>query len=170
MLNNNYEIAGHVRKCENYEPPLLASVLEKCLDDLGGMSSWLKEGIGYYLSRICSSPRPHEAVVTHPAVVEAIASMVIDAGPLLSSGTARLSQSPRFCRNAVRAFYEENGHPGGAFVEKLPVEFSTGRLFRRMDLLASVWNLTRSSIWQTEDPHQMVLTLAVKNSLEPLSH
>src|SRR5208337_1348878 len=72
-----------VRKCENYEPPLLALVLKKCLDDLGGIPSLVKRGDRILLKpNLLKSAAPDEAAVTHPAVVEAIASMVIDSGAI----------------------------------------------------------------------------------------
>ncbi len=70
-----------VRKCGNYDPPLLAKALEKCLDDLGGMPSLVKRGDRVLLKpNLLKSATPDRAIVTHPSVVEAVAAMVVDAG------------------------------------------------------------------------------------------
>jgi len=156
-----------IRKCENYEPPLLASVLEKCLDDLGGMSSLVKRGDRILLKpNLLKSAAPHEAVVTHPAVVEAIASMVIDAGATPFIGDSPpLGNLPKvLSKCGYEPFMKKMAIQAVPFVEKLPVEFSTGRLFRRMDLAREVFEFDGViNLAKLKTHTQMMLTLAVKN-------
>jgi uncharacterized protein (DUF362 family)/Pyruvate/2-oxoacid:ferredoxin oxidoreductase delta subunit len=156
-----------VRECDNYEPAQLATVLEKCLDDLGGMPSQVKRGDRVLLKpNLLKSAAPHEAAVTHPAVVEAVASMVIDAGarPFIGDSPPLGNLPKVLSKCGYEPFMKKMGVTAVPFVEKVPVEFSTGRLFRRMDLAREVFEFDAViNLAKLKTHTQMVLTLAVKN-------
>ena len=148
------------RPCWRQFSKSVSMILEEC-------PRWLEEGTGYCLSRIYSSPRLlDEAVVTHPAVVEAIASMVIDAGATPFIGDSPpLGNLPKvLLKCGYEPFMKKMAIQAVPFVEKLPVEFSTGRLFRRMDLAREVFEFDAViNLAKLKTHTQMMLTLAVKN-------
>ena len=70
-----------IRKCEDYEPPLLSAAVGNILADLGGLDTFVRPGDKVLLKpNLLKAAGPSEAVVTHPALVEAVASRVLDAG------------------------------------------------------------------------------------------
>ncbi|MGB6066804.1 MAG: DUF362 domain-containing protein [Desulfomonilaceae bacterium] len=156
-----------VRKCGNYDPPRLTKALEKCLDDLGGMSTLVKRGDRVLLKpNLLKSAAPEHAIVTHPAVVETIAALVIDAGaiPFIGDSPPLGNLTKVLTKCGYDPFMKRMGIAAVPFVEKLPVEFPTGRLFRRMDLAREVFEFDAViNLAKLKTHTQMVLTLAVKN-------
>ncbi len=68
-------------KCEDYEPAKVLRAVKEAVDLLGGMGQFVQAGQNVLLKPNLLSARPPElAVTTHPAVVEAIASLTIAAG------------------------------------------------------------------------------------------
>ncbi|MBM3302018.1 MAG: DUF362 domain-containing protein, partial [Deltaproteobacteria bacterium] len=70
-----------IRRCGGYETDHLALTLERVLGDLGGAHSFFRRGDQVLLKpNLLASASPERALVTHPAFVEAVATMVIDCG------------------------------------------------------------------------------------------
>ena len=70
-----------VRGCADYDTRVLRPALEKLIDDLGGPKLFFKWGEKVLLKpNLLKAAPPEKAVVTHPAFVEAVASLAIDAG------------------------------------------------------------------------------------------
>jgi len=70
-----------IRRADDYDPARLVRVLEQTFADLGGVGSFVSRGDRVLLKpNLLSSAEPSKAVVTHPAFVEAVASMVKDSG------------------------------------------------------------------------------------------
>ncbi len=70
-----------VRACDDYSPSKLAEVIRRIFDDLGGLDSMIKSGDRVLLKpNLLMSAAPEKAIVTHPAVVEAVASIALDCG------------------------------------------------------------------------------------------
>ena len=68
-------------KCEDYEPAKVFRAVKEAVDLLGGMESFVAPGVNALLKPNLLSPKPPEsAVCTHPAVVEAVTSLVHAAG------------------------------------------------------------------------------------------
>ena len=59
-----------VSKCSSYHEEDVQRAVNKCLEDLGGLSSFIKD----------QAKKPEEAVTTHPAVMEAIITAVKKTG------------------------------------------------------------------------------------------
>jgi len=79
-----------VERCPSYDPNSVREAVEKALSPLGGISAFVKSGDRVVLKPNLLAGKPAEkAVTTHPAVVEAVARMVLDCG-----GKAVIGDSP----------------------------------------------------------------------------
>jgi uncharacterized protein (DUF362 family)/Pyruvate/2-oxoacid:ferredoxin oxidoreductase delta subunit len=156
-----------VRKCGSYEPAGLGSVIEKVFNDLGGLGSFIKPGDRVLLKpNLLKSGVPDEAVVTHPAVVEAVASMVKDlsAKPFLGESPGLGSLKRVLSKSGYTPFMERLGVEAVPFSEKKTIEFSDNRTFRKIELAAEIFDFDAViSLAKLKTHEQMVLTLAVKN-------
>ena len=69
----------HIAKCPDYEKALLHRSIEEALGAIGGLP--VKNGDTVLLKpNLLTTKSPEKAVTTHPAIVEAVAEMVIDCG------------------------------------------------------------------------------------------
>ncbi len=74
-------------KCEDYEPAKVLRAVKEAVDLLGGMEQFVQPEQSVLLKpNLLSARTPDLAVTTHPAVVEAIASLTIAAGAKCSIG------------------------------------------------------------------------------------
>jgi uncharacterized protein (DUF362 family)/NAD-dependent dihydropyrimidine dehydrogenase PreA subunit len=157
-----------IRPCEDYDPARLKATVESALEDLmSGPGSFVKRGERILLKpNLLKSAQPSQAVVTHPAFVEAVASLVIDAGatPLIGDSPP-LGNLPRvLSKSGYDPFMKRLGISPVPFVDPVPVEFGEGRLFRRIDLSREVFEFDAViNLAKLKTHSQMVLTLAVKN-------
>ncbi len=79
-----------VRRCENYAPAAVRDAIVAALAPLGGVRRFVRPGMRVLLKPNLLSPAPWQrAVTTHPAVVQAVAELVIEAG-----GTVLIGDSP----------------------------------------------------------------------------
>ena len=156
-----------VRTCQDYSPAALSAVLEKALGDLNGMPTWIKPGDRVLLKpNLLLSAKPEEAVVTHPAFVEAVASMVRDSGASVFLGDSPpLGNLKRvLAKSGYEPFMKKLGVQPVPFTEKMGQEFGEDRLYRRMDLAKEVFEFDAViNLPKLKTHGQMLLTLAVKN-------
>jgi uncharacterized protein (DUF362 family)/Pyruvate/2-oxoacid:ferredoxin oxidoreductase delta subunit len=156
-----------IRRCEDYDPARLRSALESALEDLKGPDSFVKQGERVLLKpNLLKSAPPSQAVVTHPAFVEAVASLVIDAGatPFIGDSPSLGKLSRVLSKSGYEPFMKRLGIQAAPFGDPLTVEFSEGRLFRRIDLSREVFQFDAViNLAKLKTHTQMVLTLAVKN-------
>lgn len=79
-----------VIKCDVYESERLRSVIREHFDNLGGISSYVKQGAKVLLKvNLLMAKPPERAVTTHPAFVRALAEEIISAG-----GSVVIADSP----------------------------------------------------------------------------
>ncbi|MGZ7108337.1 MAG: DUF362 domain-containing protein [Methanobacterium sp.] len=70
-----------ISKCSSYHNEDVYSAVDKCLEDLGGLSSFIKEGNTVLIKpNILLAKKPEEAITTHPAVIKAIIKAVKEVG------------------------------------------------------------------------------------------
>lgn len=70
-----------ISRCSSYTIEEVQNAVNNCLDNLGGLSSYIKEGDKVLLKpNILLAKLPDEAVTTHPAVIEAIINSVKEVG------------------------------------------------------------------------------------------
>jgi uncharacterized protein (DUF362 family)/Pyruvate/2-oxoacid:ferredoxin oxidoreductase delta subunit len=156
-----------IRKCSDYSPSLLASCVRDVLDDLGGPTKFIKRGDRVLLKpNLLMSAAPTAAIVTHPAFVEAVASLVIDAGghPFIGDSPPLGNLNRVLSKSGYEPFMTRLGVKPVSFTQKTPLECADGRLFRRIDLAAEVFEFdTVVNLAKLKTHTQMVLTMAVKN-------
>ncbi len=70
-----------ISKCTSYQLEEVQKAVDKCMDSIGGTSSFIKPGDKVLIKpNMLQGKPPEEAITTHPAVIEAIVNMVKDAG------------------------------------------------------------------------------------------
>ncbi len=156
-----------IRSCEDYSPRALSAALEQALRDLGGITTWIKRGDRVLLKpNLLRSANPPDAVVTHPAFVEAVASMVLDSGASVFLGDSPpLGNLGRvLAKSGYEPFMKKMGIQPVPFTEKISQEFSSDRLYRRIDLAKEVFEFDKViNLPKLKTHSQVLLTLAVKN-------
>jgi uncharacterized protein (DUF362 family)/Pyruvate/2-oxoacid:ferredoxin oxidoreductase delta subunit len=142
-------------------------VIEKLLSDLGGMQAFVRPGDRVLLKpNLLKSALPEQAAVTHPAVVEGIASMVLDcrAKPFVGDSPPLGNLAKVLSKSGYDDFMNKMDVKQAPFREKAPQEFPEGRLFRRIDLAREIFEFDRLiNLPKLKTHTQMGLTLAVKN-------
>lgn len=156
-----------IRKCEDYDLPRLADVIEKVINDLGGMNAFVKSGDQVLLKpNLLKSAIPEQAAVTHPAVVEVLAAMVLDCGgkPFIGDSPPLGNLPKVLAKSGYSDFMKRMSIRAVPFAEKVPMEFPEERLFRRIDMAREAFEFDRViNLPKLKTHTQMVLTLAVKN-------
>ncbi len=83
--------------CENYEPERVRACIHRVLEPLGGIGHYVKPGMKVVLKpNLLSAKKPADAATTHPAFVEAVALVVMEAG-----GIVTIADSPGGPYNAM---------------------------------------------------------------------
>jgi len=156
-----------VRKCNEYDPAQLARSLEKVLDDLGGLQSFVKRGDRVLLKpNMLKAASPDKAVVTHPSFVETIAAMLLDFGctPFVGDSPPLGNLARVLSKSGYDGFMKRMNVRAAPFVDKTPLECSEGRLFRHIEIAGEVFQYDAIFNLPKVKTHcQMFLTLAVKN-------
>lgn len=156
-----------IRTCQDYSSQALTTALEKALGDLDGLSKWIKPGDRVLLKpNLLLSAKPEDAVVTHPAFVEAVASLVLDSGASVFLGDSPPLGNLRrvLAKSGYEPFMKRLGVQAVPFTEKVGREFPANRLYRRIDLAKEVFEFDAVvNLPKLKTHGQMLLTLAVKN-------
>jgi len=156
-----------IRKCADYDPRLLGDTIDKVLNDIGGIAAFVKSGDQVLLKpNLLKSAVPSQAAVTHPTVVETVASMVLDCGakPFIGDSPPLGNLTRVLSKSGYTDFMKRMSIRAAPFTEKRPMEFPEGRLFRRIDLAREAFEFDSViNLPKLKTHTQMVLTLAVKN-------
>jgi uncharacterized protein (DUF362 family)/Pyruvate/2-oxoacid:ferredoxin oxidoreductase delta subunit len=92
-------------KCGSYEVRDVTRAVRRSLDLLGGISVFVKPGHKVLLKpNLLSAKSPGQAITTHPAVVEAVAALVKEAG-----GIPLLGDSPGGAVKNLEEFWDTTG-------------------------------------------------------------
>lgn len=156
-----------LRKCDDYEASHVGPAVQRVVDDIGGIESFFKRGDRVLLkpNLLMSSP-PEMARVTHPAVVEAVAGMVIEAGaqPFIGDSPPMGNLARVLSKSGYDPFMKRMGIQAVPFSRKLAAEFNDERLFRRIELASEIFDFDAViNLPKLKTHGQMFLTLAVKN-------
>jgi uncharacterized protein (DUF362 family)/Pyruvate/2-oxoacid:ferredoxin oxidoreductase delta subunit len=156
-----------IRKCSDYTQSTVVSVMRNIFDDVGDAAKFIKSGDKVLLKpNLLMSAPPKAAIVTHPAVVEAVATIVLDAGgrPFIGDSPPLGNLNRVLTKSGYEPFMTKLGVKPVPFVEKRRVECADNRLFRRIDLAREVFEFdTVINLPKLKTHGQMVLTMAVKN-------
>ena len=115
-----------VRRCDDYSPAKLAPVIRQVFEDLGNLESMIKNGDRILLKpNLLMSAGPEKAIVTHPAVVEAVASILLDAGakPFIGDSPPLGNLRRVLSKSGYDSFMKKMNIEAVPFIEKAPVEF-----------------------------------------------
>lgn len=142
-------------------------VVQSALESLGGVGAFVKPGETVLLKPNMLAPAaPEKAVTTHPAVIRAVAELVIDAGgrPFIGDSPA----VPGF-NNVARAtgigeVAKELGVPIVELKESAEYKQGEKKLFRILEISSRVMEADRIiNLPKLKTHSQMFLTLGVKN-------
>lgn len=162
-----------IARCEGYELESVRAALREALAPLGGMSAFVKPGerIGLKPNLLLSSD-PGQAIITHPAVLAAVALEVKEAGAtpiVLESPGTGIIPSPRvLARLFAKAGYQEVADRHG-FELSLETEWEwlalpDGRIAKRVEIIKSALEVDGLINLPKFKTHAwMVLSGAVKN-------
>jgi uncharacterized protein (DUF362 family)/Pyruvate/2-oxoacid:ferredoxin oxidoreductase delta subunit len=153
--------------CSSYDTEPVRAALEEALRRLGGLKDFIKPGDSVLLKpNFLRTARPEAAVTTYPAVVEAVALMVRDAGaiPVLGDSPALQSCERVAEVSGIAAVCRRLNIPLLPFKEKVVVGTDGRGHFRRFDVAKEVTEVDRIiNLPKAKTHQQMTLTLGVKN-------
>jgi uncharacterized protein (DUF362 family)/Pyruvate/2-oxoacid:ferredoxin oxidoreductase delta subunit len=156
-----------VGTARDYELEGLKRIINASVDNVGGFESIVSRSDKVLLKpNLLMSATPDKAVVTHPVFAQAVASLVIDYGAKVFIGDSPpLGNLGRVLgRSGYTDFMTTLNVEPCPFVRQRSIECSDGRLFRRLDLAAEVFEFDRViNLPKLKTHTQMGLTLAVKN-------
>jgi uncharacterized protein (DUF362 family)/Pyruvate/2-oxoacid:ferredoxin oxidoreductase delta subunit len=118
----NVSLAG----CQDYEPSNVQRAVERSFDLLGGLGAFVKGGQRVVIKpNLLQVATPEKCVTTHPAIVHAVAKMLIDHGCEVT-----LADSPGggllYSRSTLRKVYAASGYDEVAEELGFQLNFSTG--------------------------------------------
>lgn len=156
-----------LRRCQDYEAGRPSQVVRQLIDDLGGIGAFVRRGERVLLKpNLLMAYGPDRAVVTHPAVVEAVAALAIDAGATVAIGDSPSIGSLQrvLAKSGYEPFMSRLGLKPAPFKEKVTIACHDGRMFRKLELAKTVFEFDRViSLAKLKTHSQMLLTLAIKN-------
>ncbi len=93
-------------KCDSYHLKSVQNAVNNCLENIGGLSSFIKPGNSVLIKpNMLQAKAPEEALTTHPAVIEAIINAVRDVG-----GIPMVGDSPGASIHDLKDFWETTGY------------------------------------------------------------
>jgi uncharacterized protein (DUF362 family)/NAD-dependent dihydropyrimidine dehydrogenase PreA subunit len=96
-----------LQRCDSYDDEQVLAAIRKALTPFGGMGQWVRPGMRVVLKpNLILACRPEEAATTHPAVVKAVARLVVEQG-----ARATIVDSPGgpFNETSLRRVYSATG-------------------------------------------------------------
>ena len=94
-------------QCEDYQQERVDAAVRRSIELLGGIERYIRPGMKVLLKcNLLMRKRPEECTTTHPAVVEAVAKLLLEAGavPIIGDSPAGL-----FTEGALRGIYHITG-------------------------------------------------------------
>jgi len=153
--------------CETYQQTSVDAAVRRAVDMLGGMRSFVRSNDRILLKpNLLSASAPEKHITTHPAVVRALASLVLEAGgvPMIGDSPALHPFARVAEKTGMRAVAEdlqielvELTHP----VTVVPPPDSS---FRKLEIASLVMEVDAViNIPKLKTHSQMLLTLGIKN-------
>jgi uncharacterized protein (DUF362 family)/Pyruvate/2-oxoacid:ferredoxin oxidoreductase delta subunit len=156
-----------IRNCKEYDPSAVQATICRVLDDLGGPQRFFSRGDRVLLKpNLLRASDPQAAVVTHPMIVEAVATIVIENGgrPYVGDSPPMGNLKKVLQKSGYEPFMKKLGVPIATFSKARSVEFNDGYLFRRIDIADEIFHFDAVINLPKLKTHcQMLLTLAAKN-------
>jgi uncharacterized protein (DUF362 family)/Pyruvate/2-oxoacid:ferredoxin oxidoreductase delta subunit len=161
------KIPVSIQRCASYDPITVKDALNKVLDHLGGMSSFVSPGDRVLLKPNLLAPKlPEAAVTTHPEVVRAVALEVMNAGGevFLGDSPAVGSLSAVLKKTGIMPVVQELGIQMVPFRTPITIPVPAGGVYKSFLLAeeATGYDLILN-LPKFKTHGMMTLTLAVKN-------
>ena len=154
-------------RCESYDAKAVRSAIRHSLDEVGGISRFVRPGDHVLLKpNLLSAHKPARHITTHPIVVRAVAQMVLEAGavPFIGDSPALDSFQRVASKTGMSLVARELGIQVAELTDPQPVSLPEGTRFRRLELASQALKADAIiSIPKLKTHSQMLLTLAVKN-------
>lgn len=154
-------------RCETYESPILNSAVKRAVEPLGGMAQFVSPGDRVLLKpNLLSARDPQRRVTTDPAVVRAVARLVMDVGgrPVIgdSPGLGAFGRVAKRC--GMAAVSEELGIELTPLTRPMRVSTPAGSRFRQLEIAAQALEAdVVINLPKLKTHSMMLLTLGVKN-------
>jgi len=154
-------------RCRTYDALAVEVAVKKSIDLLGGISNFVKPGERVLLKpNLLSARLPKQRVTTDPAVVSAVARLVLDAG-----GIPFIADSPaleRFGRVATRTGMQDIGQKLGIdvveLIQPVTVTLPEGATYKKLEIASRALEADKTiNLPKLKTHSQMLLTLGVKN-------
>ncbi len=92
--------------CRDYAYQRVEGALRLALGHLGGIERWVRPGDAVFVKpNMLTAKKPHRAITTHPAVVEAVVREAQRAG-----GTVSIGDSPAGVLSSIERYWNETGY------------------------------------------------------------
>lgn len=157
--------------CDEYEPQTVYAAVKRSIDLLGGIEAFVQPGARVLLKpNLVRSMSPERAATTHPAVVSAVARLVVEAG-----GTPLIADSPGgpYTGGTLKSTYRRTGMEAAAEASGATLNYDTagtqvsnpgGKVLHRLDLIQPLLEVDAVINLPKLKTHNLtVLTMAVKN-------
>ncbi|MDW7670061.1 MAG: DUF362 domain-containing protein [Bacillota bacterium] len=158
-------------KCCRYELELVSSNLKTAMDGLGGIHTLMRPGSRVFLKvNLLTGRKPSEGVTTHPVVVQALASLLVEAGMKVIIGDSpggpflpvRMKQVYRI--TGMQAVAEAAGVQLNENLNVVTADYSKGIRLKQFEFLQGVAEADYVISLCKMKTHSMTLmTGAVKN-------
>lgn len=155
-----------IKKCKSYNLEDVKASLISIFEGLGGMKRFISKGERILLKpNLLSARTPDNGVTTHPAVVRAVAEIVLENGgvPLIGDSPSVESFQKVAIKTGMKKISEELGIELIPFEESVNFDFKDGE-FKRLEITKPVLEVDKIiNIAKLKTHTQFILTLGVKN-------
>lgn len=95
-----------IGECSSYKLELVENAIQSCVNDLGGVSSFIKTGDKVLIKpNMLQAKPPEEAITTHPQLLEAVINIIQDAG-----GIALVGDSHGGPAEGLKRYWDATGY------------------------------------------------------------
>ena len=152
-------------RADSYDPPAVRHSLVRLLEPLGGIAAFISSGDRVLLKpNMLSAKEPDKAVTTHPAIVQAVAELVREAG-----GIALIGDSPgigSFSRVAEKSGIQTAARESSATLVEFneATDIQGNGTFRSISIARAYYEADKIINLPKLKTHEMMtMTCAVKN-------
>ncbi len=157
----------YLQKCESYNVKLIKDKINTSLEAFGGIEKFIQKGQKVLLKPNILANAPQEkAVTTNPAVVRAVAEIVIEAGGNVSIGDSPAVYDLEKCAKAcgIAKVASDLNIPLVPFDDTIFLDIPTKSDYKRIEIARAVWDAdVIINIPKVKTHVYMYLTLSVKN-------
>ncbi len=166
-MQNSTQTEVALLKCTGYEEPALGEKIRALVDSLGGIKKFVNPGEKVLLKpNVLTAAKPEQAVTTHPAVVKAVAEMVIEAGakPFIADSPALGNFKKALKTTGLGRVAAELDIPIFELGESVEYKQDEKKIYRILEISRHALDADRIiNLPKLKTHTQMFMTLGVKN-------